>query len=150
MRTGRPESNRLGDMRRIWLIAFSVLASARVGADCLPAGRSAFAAGLEALHRNDLPAAAKLFYQLVEEQPTCAEARNNLAVVFMEEGRGEEAAAQLREALQLKPDYPRARLNLQRVEALLAAPTPMRPSTAPERPAVPAAPPSHSSDSDNG
>ncbi len=90
-------------------------------AECAPEGRAAFTAALEALHRGDLSAAASSFGELVRTQPNCAEARNNLAAVLVEQGHIEDAAAQLRQALQAKPDYERARLNLQRVEAMQAA-----------------------------
>ncbi len=111
----------------IWL-GLALLFASTGTAQCPPSGRKPFAAGLEALNRNDLPAAAKAFYQLVENQPRCPEARNNLAVVFVEQGRLDEAAQQLRQALQADPNYRRARVNLDRVEELLAA----APNSAPE------------------
>jgi len=100
------------------LLALIWTASAAM-AECRPEGRDVFAAGLAALARRDLPAARQAFAELVRSQPACAEARNNLAVVEAEEGRVEEAAEQLRQALQLEAEYARARANLQRVEALL-------------------------------
>jgi hypothetical protein len=105
----------------IWiLLLLMVVATSPAGAQCQPSGRSAFAAGLEALQRGDWRLAGKVFYQLVQDQPACPEARNNLAVAYAEEGRLEEAAAQLRQALQIESEYARARANLARVEALLA------------------------------
>ena len=85
----------------------------------LPA--SAFQLGVEALSRGDLPAAAKMFDDLVKGGGGSAEVRNNLAVVLAERGQIDAAAEQLRRALELRPDYQRARLNLERVQALRAA-----------------------------
>jgi len=101
------------------------------------------------LDRGDLTAAAAAFDTLVRTQADCAEARNNLAVVFVEQGRLREAAEQLRRAVELQPDYHRARLNLERVETLLAArpvtTPPAQPTVEVERPptaeATPAASP---------
>ena len=101
-------------------IALLVLASmSPASAQCDPAGHAAFAQGLEVLSHGDLPAATRIFFQLVQTQPACPEARNNLAVLFVEQDRWDEAAAQLQQALQLNPGYERARVNLARVEALL-------------------------------
>ena len=98
------------------LIFLTVLAASQVRAECLPAGRATFAAGLQALNSGDLDTARARFEELVNEQPNCMEARNNLAVVLFEMGRPEEADAQLRQAVELDPDYRRARSNLRRVE----------------------------------
>ncbi len=121
----------------IWL-GLALLSASTGTAQCRPSGRKPFAAGLEALNQNDLPGAAKAFYQLVEAQPRCPEARNNLAVVFVEQGRLDEAAEQLRQALQVDPKYRRARVNLDRVEGLRAAarssPPEGRPDTEPQTP----------------
>ena len=111
-------------------------------AECSPAGRDTFAAGLEALNRGDLTAAEEAFNELVRAQPDCAEARNNLAVVLVEQGRLDDAAEQLRRSVELRPDYPRARFNLERVEAMRSAhrppalaQEPMLPIGAPPAPA---------------
>jgi tetratricopeptide (TPR) repeat protein len=82
---------------------------------------SAFQSGIEALSRGDLPAAAQAFDELVAREGGSAEVRNNLAVVLAERGQIDAAAEQLRRALELRPDYQRARLNLERVQALSAA-----------------------------
>lgn len=110
-------------------------------AQCDPAGRAAFIAGLDALGHGDLHGASRIFFELVQKQPACPEARNNLAVLFVEQDRLEDAAAQLQAALQLNPDYVRARVNRARVEALLkerqarrslvATPSPPAPSPTP-------------------
>jgi tetratricopeptide (TPR) repeat protein len=105
----------------IWVAVAALLSAAAASAECRPSGHKAFVVGLEALNRGDLSAAAKAFYRLVEAQPRCAEARNNLAVVFVEQGRIDEAAEQLRQALEANPNYRRARVNLDRVEGLLRA-----------------------------
>jgi len=94
------------------------LAASTASARCDPSGRQSFIRGLESLNQGDLPAAARIFYQLVQVEPGCPEVRNNLAVVFAEQGRLEEAAQQLQQALQLDPAYQRAHLNLERIEAL--------------------------------
>jgi len=108
-------------MNRACIIIISILSFAlAAAADCRPAGRETFTTGLDALARGDLRAATIAFEDLVRAQPDCAEARNNLAVVLVEQGRVEEAAEQLRRAVALSPDYQRARFNLARAEALLA------------------------------
>lgn len=101
---------------RALVVLALVLTASRVLAECLPSGRSAFAAGLEALNRGDMKTAFARFEEIVKEQPDCAEARNNLAVVLFEMGSPEEADKQLRQAVELNPDYARARANLRRVE----------------------------------
>ena len=106
-------------MMRVWLVV-SVFSAVTAFAECRPEGRKQFAEGLEALARGDLAAAAAQFTVLVQVQPDCAEAHNNLAVVQVEQGRLREATVELRRALELRPDYERARVNLQRVELLLA------------------------------
>jgi len=82
---------------------------------------SVFRSGVEALRRGDLPAAAQVFGYLVAKEGGSAEVRNNLAVVLAERGQIDAAAEQLRRALELRPDYQRARLNLERVQALRPA-----------------------------
>lgn len=108
-------------MVRYWLAVAVLLAAAKALAQCDPSSRAAFATGVEALGRGDLPGAAARFEEIIRSSPDCAEARNNLAVVRVEQGRIDEAAYELRRALRARPDYYRARLNLERVEGLLAA-----------------------------
>jgi hypothetical protein len=110
-------------MRLVWWLATTAVYASLSSAQCLPSGRAQFAAGLDALRRGEMGAAATAFRQLVQAQPDCAEARNNLAVVLFEQGQLQEAAAQLRHALQVRPDYRRARFNLTHVETMLAAGT---------------------------
>lgn len=124
---------------RVWLVIAVFSWAASAAGDCLPSGRNTFVAGLDALNRGDLQGAASSFDELVKAQPECAEARNNLAVVLVEQGHLNAAAEQLRRALQLRPDYQRARLNLDRVEALLTAQ--QAPTPRPSAPAAAAAPP---------
>jgi hypothetical protein len=107
-------------MKYIWFSLLMASYATTAAATCPPEGRAVFAAGLEALARGALSAASARFAGLVQQQPDCVEAHNNLAVVEVEQGRLNEAAAELRAAMRLRPDYDRARLNLQRVEALLA------------------------------
>jgi len=110
-----------------WLVILVFLARSAAPAECLPSGRAIFAAGLEALSRGDLQTAEARFEELVTVQPKCAEARNNLAVVLFELGRTQEADAQLRQAVEINPDYWRGRLNLRRVEG-----TPEGPGVTPQ------------------
>lgn len=102
----------------LWVAVVTLAWTSIARAECTPSGRRAFVAGLEALDRGDLPTAARVLYELVQSQPTCAEARNNLAVVLVEQGRLEEAEEQLRRALELQPDYRRVQINLERVHSL--------------------------------
>ena len=131
-------------MSRLGLhLAVALLCAASLArAQCDPTGRPTFDAGLAALHGGDLTVAAARFEELVKAQPRCAEARNNLAVVLVEQGRLSEAAEELRRAVALQPEYHRARLNLGRVETLLAARTPTataeKPVVEAEAPALPA------------
>jgi tetratricopeptide (TPR) repeat protein len=81
----------------------------------------AFESGVEALSRGDLAAAAQVFDDLAAREGGSAEVRNNLAVALAERGQIDAAAEQLRRALELRPDYERARLNLERLQALRAA-----------------------------
>ena len=112
------------NVRRHVVAVVVLLGAAAVQAECRFTGRGTFTAGLEALSRGDLDTAATAFEALVREQPDCAEAHNNLAAVLVEQGHLADAAAELRQALRVQPDYQRARLNLTRVEALLAAQPP--------------------------
>ena len=123
--------------RSPWLAVVVLAWASLARAECAASGRRAFVAGLEALDRGDLSAAARVLYELVESQPRCAEARNNLAVVFVEQRRLEEAAEQLRRALDEEPDYRRAQINLERVSGMLAA---QRASARPGEPAAQATP----------
>jgi hypothetical protein len=114
-------------MRPIWFGILMLSWGTTAAGECRPEGRAIFTAGLEALAHRALSVAAEEFGNLVQAEPDCVEARNNLAVVQVEQGLLNEAAEELRVAVRLRPDYERARVNLQRVEALLArqsAPTP--------------------------
>ena len=104
-------------MRALRALIVILLLASQARAECLPSGRATFAEGLEALSRGDMHTAFARFEKLVQEQPDCAEARNNMAVVLFEMGLPEEADKQLRQAVELNPDYQRARSNLRRVEA---------------------------------
>jgi ketosteroid isomerase-like protein len=83
--------------------------------------RDDFAAGLAALAAGDMAAAEQRFLAVVQTDPAAHEAYNNLGVVYAEQGREEEAAARLREAVRLRGDYERARRNLAAVYVRLAA-----------------------------
>ncbi len=126
-------------MRRTCLALLVVCVASTAGAECRPEGRPLFAAGLQALAQHDLPGAAAKFAALAAAQPDCVEARNNLAAVRMEQGRLVEAAQELRAVTQSRPDYMRARSNLQRIEPLVAkaavpTPTSIPPTPIPDSP----------------
>jgi tetratricopeptide (TPR) repeat protein len=108
---------------RVWagMILAALAAAGPAYGDCRAGGRKQFTAALQALARDDLAMAARLLLELVEAQPDCAEVRNNLAVVFVEQGRLQDAADQLEEAIRARPHYALAQRNLQRVDALLQA-----------------------------
>lgn len=95
----------------------------RAAAD-LPGGladsRSAelFASGVKALQSGKFESAERAFRSVVGTSPGCVEARNNLAVALSEQQHVDAAVAQLREALRIRPDYERARLNLERLKSL--------------------------------
>ena len=107
-------------MKHIWFGILLASCAAVAAAECRPEGHATFVAGLEALARGDLSLAAVQFTNLVQAQPDCAAAHNNLAVVEVEQGRLKEGEEELHAAVRLRPDYGRARLNLRHVEALLA------------------------------
>ncbi len=108
-----------GSVAALGITLLILVSASQASVQCDPSGRAAFVEGLELLSHGNLPAATRIFFQLVQSQPACPEARNNLAVLFVEQDRFDEAAAQLQQALQLNPAYERARVNLARVEALL-------------------------------
>jgi tetratricopeptide (TPR) repeat protein len=135
----------------VWvgMILAALAAAGPAYGDCRAGGRKQFSAALQALARDDLAMAARLLLELVETQPDCAEVRNNLAVVFVEQGRLQDAADQLEQAIRARPHYALARRNLQRVDALLQAtavarqltetPTPPLPSLTPTEAMIEAA-----------
>jgi tetratricopeptide (TPR) repeat protein len=95
-------------------------ASGAVG-ECRSSGRREFATALEALSAGDLATSARLLLDLIEQQPNCPEARNNLAVIFVEQERFADAAEQLREAIRQRPGYQLAQRNLERLDAVMQA-----------------------------
>jgi tetratricopeptide (TPR) repeat protein len=103
-------------------ISLSVLVLASVALARDPtAGRTDFAAGLAALAQRDFGAAEQQFRAVLAANPASYEAHNNLAVAYAEQGRLDVAVAELREALQLRPDYERSRQNLAALYVRLAA-----------------------------
>lgn len=103
----------------VWVALLVLVSASTAAAQCDPSGRAAFVKGLEVLSHGDVPVATRIFFQLAESQPACPEVRNNLAVLFVEQDRLDDAVTQLQWALQLNPYYERARVNLARVEALI-------------------------------
>jgi protein O-mannosyl-transferase len=65
-------------------------------------------------------AAIPEFGEVLRLNPADAEACNDLGVSLANNGRWDEAKAQFEQAVRLRPDYPVARANLARVEALQA------------------------------
>jgi chromosome segregation ATPase len=85
-----------------------------------PQAITVFTTAIEALRRGDFDVAEAGLREVLRIDPRCVEARNNLAAVLVEQHHLEAAAEQLREALAMRPDYTRARANLEHVEALLS------------------------------
>ena len=81
----------------------------------------AFAQGLAAMAANDLDTAAQKFQTVVRLDPNSFEAHNNLAVIYAEQGKEENALVELRAALHLRPDYYRGRKNLAELYTRLAS-----------------------------
>jgi len=132
-------------MMRIWTTAALVCWASAAAAECHPEHREMFASAVSALADGHVSVAAARLAALVRLEPDCAEVHHNLAVVEVEQGRLAEAAGELRRALDLRPDYQRARVNLRRVEALLARQAPpTAPQTATAAPSTPTAGPSAS------
>jgi len=61
---------------------------------------------------KDLAGAARAYESALQHHPAMTRARNNLAGVLSQLGRGEEAVAQLREAVRLEPENPDFQNNL--------------------------------------
>jgi DNA-binding SARP family transcriptional activator/Tfp pilus assembly protein PilF len=51
------------------------------------------------------------YRRLLEQEPEHPEAHNNLAVLLLRRGEGQQAATHYREALKIRPDYPEAHYN---------------------------------------
>ncbi|UPT73339.1 MAG: hypothetical protein M0D55_15895 [Elusimicrobiota bacterium] len=88
-------------------------------------------AGASVSRQLDYRSEVRLWEASVREAPDNARARNNLGLAYQEAGRREDARAQYRAALRLKPDYTRAGVNLR----LLEWEAPARPGTAAPGPA---------------
>jgi len=86
-----------------------------------PQDIAAFDSAIDRLRHGAFVEAEAGFREVLRHEPNCVEARNNLAAALVEQHRLEAAAEQLREAVATRPDYTRARANLDHVEALLAA-----------------------------
>jgi tetratricopeptide (TPR) repeat protein len=67
---------------------------------------------LEAYHRGDLESAIRELRSAVESQPTYADLRCKLGILYAEVGRFELAAGQLEAAIAINPKYVEARLQL--------------------------------------
>ncbi len=62
--------------------------------------------------RNDLEAAKKIYLAILAEKPDHLESLNNLGLIYMKEGRKNEAIQTFRKILNIKNDYPKAYTNL--------------------------------------
>jgi tetratricopeptide (TPR) repeat protein len=71
--------------------------------------------GLAQYHTKDYEAAIATYRDLIKRDPKNAIAYNNLGVVLEANGQREEAVQSYRKALSLKPDYPEARTNVERL-----------------------------------
>ena len=88
-----------------------------------------FQKGLEAYGRRDRMGARRCYEESLRHAPDKPETLNNLAVIYLEEKRFEEARGLLEHALQTAPNYARAHLNLagalwgtgERAEAIVQA-----------------------------
>ena len=78
-----------------------------------------FNLGRVLLQQGRYPEAIEEFRRTLRILPADAEACNNLGVALADSGRYGEARAQFERAIRIRPDYPVARANLARVEALL-------------------------------
>jgi tetratricopeptide (TPR) repeat protein len=67
--------------------------------------------GLSLLHQGHYPEAIDTFRQFLQRQSTSAEGHNNLGVALTKSGQSGEAIAACTRALELRPDFPRAREN---------------------------------------
>jgi len=74
--------------------------------------------GLRFLRRGDLPAAEAVFRAATEADTACVEAWYNLGWVLDEQGRYNEAGKAVMRAVELDPDWPDARRNLERCRVL--------------------------------
>ena len=81
-------------------------------ARALGAADAAYNAGVAALDRGDLPAAAAAFREALALDPRHVDARYNLALVLLRRGRYEQAAAALARVLAARPGDRDARLAL--------------------------------------
>jgi Flp pilus assembly protein TadD len=68
--------------------------------------------GLLRQGQGDLAGAAREYGEALRRDPSCAEALNNLGLLYLDQGRPIEARAALERAIALKPEYQEARLNL--------------------------------------
>jgi predicted negative regulator of RcsB-dependent stress response len=83
-----------------------------------------FNLGRVLLQQGRYPEAIEEFRRTLRILPADAEACNNLGVALADSGRYGEARAQFERAIRIRPDYPVARTNLARVEALLPPESP--------------------------
>jgi len=71
-----------------------------------------YAQGMQALQRGDLPAAETAFNKVLRLAPSSAEAHNSLGWVLQAEEKIEPAIREFQAAINFKPDFPQAHINL--------------------------------------
>jgi predicted Zn-dependent protease len=81
----------------------------RPGAGQPAAARSDFDRGMDKVEAEEYAAARKIFEQLAEEQPNNPDVLNMLAYTQRKTGDVDDALANYRRALQLRPKFPQAR-----------------------------------------
>jgi len=77
-----------------------------------PAVDALYKQGVRSLQQGDLAAARAAFEKVVRLAPHVPEGHNSLGWVLMTTGKLDEAVAQLRMAIKLKPDFVQAHINL--------------------------------------
>jgi protein O-GlcNAc transferase len=77
-----------------------------------PAVDALYQQGIRSLQKGDLAAARAAFERVVRLAPNAPEGHNSLGWVLLKTGNLDEAVAQLRTAVKLKPDFVQAHINL--------------------------------------
>ena len=77
-----------------------------------PAVDALYQQGIRSLQKGDLAAARAAFEKVVRLAPNAPEGHNSLGWVLLKTGNLDEAVAQLRAAVKLKPDFVEAHINL--------------------------------------
>lgn len=89
-----------------------------------------FNMGLSLMKLSRMEEARKEYLRALELDQTMAEAYNNLGYLAEETGDVDTAVAMYKKALAVRPDYPMARENMERLVKVTPAPAPERPTVA--------------------